>query len=80
MAQVRLVPSRPFGRAVFPSMPRISKEPNRVGNLARATIRVSSFVALREARARCPVLRGMKAPYYIRRPAQAALYIGTVIG
>jgi hypothetical protein len=35
---------------------------------------------LRSAPARGRVLRAIKGPYYIRRRAQAALYIGTLIG
>jgi hypothetical protein len=67
--------------SVFPSIPRISNGPNRVGSLARATIRMSGrFAPLREAPVRCCFLRGMKDSYYIRRLAEAALYIAPLIG
>src|ERR1700693_2348745 len=48
--------------SVFPSIPRISNGPNRVGNLARATIRMPAFddfAILRDPRARSVFLRGI---------------------
>jgi len=48
--------------------------------LARATIRMPLFAPFREEAARCCFFLSMKAPYYIRRLAEAALYIAPLIG